>query len=694
VDKNPMAVDLAKLSLWLTTLARDHPFTFLDHALRPGDSLVGLTRQQIIDFHWQRMAARVFGQEQIEHRIQAVTRIRQEILDGGDLVSPEKKKDKLAEADAALARVRLAGDLVVAAFFGADNDKRRKARREELLGRLTEYFKGDLAQRPTEEEAELKRGPKGINPFHWEIEFPEVFGKENPGFDAIVGNPPFMGGSKISSSSGDAYLAWLLAIHAESHGNGDLVAHFFRRAFTLVRGVGTFGLIATNTIAQGDTRSTGLRWICTHGGTIYAARRRTKWPGQAAVVVSVVHVAKTRRDREGAEISPPYDLDGRPVPLITAYLFHAGGHENPATLRAIANKSFLGSKVYGQGFIFDDTDKDGVSSPIAEMHRLIAKDPRNAERIFPYIGGEEVNDSPTHAHHRYVINFGDMTEEQARRWPDLMAIVERKVKPERMQQKREIRRRYWWRFGEPAPALYAAVRGMKRVLVNSQVSAQHAFAFLPTKLVYAHTLNVFSLCSFSALCILQCRVHETWARFFASSLEERLRYTPSDCFETFPFPDGFESDSRLEAAGKAYYEFRAALMVKNNEGLTKTYNRFHDPDEPSGEIKRLRELHTAMDRAVLDAYGWADLKPRSEFLLDYEEDEEENAGGRSRKKPYRFRWPDEFRDEVLARLLELNRRRAGLGDSPPAAAKQAKSKKAGKGGKKKSGGATLPGMEE
>jgi hypothetical protein len=117
--------------------------------------------------------------------------------------------------------------------------------------------------------------------------------------------------------------------------------------------------------------------------------------------------------------------------------------------------------------------------------------------------------------------------------------------------------------------------------------------------------------------------------------------------------------SRLEEAGREYYEFRAALMVENNEGLTKTYNRFHDPDETSPKIVRLRELHAAMDRAVLDAYGWTDLQPTWDFLLDYvEEEDEEGTGGRAKKKPYRYRWPDDFRDEVLARLLALNKERA------------------------------------
>jgi hypothetical protein len=146
-----------------------------------------------------------------------------------------------------------------------------------------------------------------------------------------------------------------------------------------------------------------------------------KWPGLAAVIVSVVHVTKSA-------FSGRRVLDGKEVPSITAFLFHGGGHDNPATLEANAGKSFLGAKVYGQGFTFDDTTDE--ATPLAEMHWLIAKDPGNAERIFPYIGGEEVNTSPTHSHHRYVINFGDLSEDEAREgWPELMEIVERKVKP-------------------------------------------------------------------------------------------------------------------------------------------------------------------------------------------------------------------------------------------------------------------------
>jgi hypothetical protein len=178
-------------------------------------------------------------------------------------------------------------------------------------------------------------------------------------------------------------------------------------------------------------------------------------------------------------------------------------------------------------------------------------------------------------------------------------------------------------------------------------------------LVYSEATFVFANDTYRFFAVLQSRVHEIWLRFFGSSLEDRLRYTSSDCFESFPLPEGFESRAQLEAVGRVYYDFRAPLMVRNNEGLTKTYNRFHDPNEPSADIRRLHELHAAMDRAVLDAYGWTDLRPTCEFLLDYEEDEtDDDAPARPRKKPWRYRWPDDFRDEILARLLELNKRRA------------------------------------
>ena len=402
-------------------------------------------------------------------------------------------------------------------------------------------------------------------------------------------------------------------------------------------------------------------------------------------MVSVIHIAKGRY--EG-----PRHLDGQEVETVTAFLFHRGGHNDPARLQANAGKSFVGCFLRGMGFTFDDTDAKGVATPLAGMRRLLDDNPRNRDVIFPYIGGEELNASPTHAHRRYTIDFRDWPLRRAdlgarwrdasddrrrnwRRtgavpldypgpvaadWPDLLAIVEEKVKPERerlgasaLDRAHKAR---WWLYANDRPQLRAAIDGLDRVLVVSRVGQHAAFAFLPRGMVYAESMVVFPLTNHAAFCALQSRPHEIWARFFASSLEDRLRYTPSDCFETFPFPAGWQTHPAPEAAGRDYYQFRAALMVDNGEGLTKTYNRFHDPDERDPRIRRLRELHAAMDRAVLDAYGWRDLPTGCEFLLDHEIDEEVESA--RRRKPWRYRWPDTVRDDVLARLLALNAARA------------------------------------
>lgn len=648
VDRNPVAVDLAMVSLWLATLAKEHALTFLKHALRHGDSLVGLSRRQIEAFHWQGDAPRFqagFEAMRVREAVAKVALLRRRIREAGEEVSDEERHALWDEARDELDRVRLFGDLALAAFFEGTSAKERNARREDYAASVV----AGTAERHRPRLEAWRHAERPLAPFHWELEFPEVFEREVAGFDAFVGNPPFAGKNSLAAANPDAYPDWLKETHAESHGNADLVAHFFRRAFDLVRACGTLGLIATNTIGQGDTRSSGLRWICTHGGEIYGAQKRVKWPGLAAVVVSVLHVMKGAAPR-------PRRLDGREVEAITAFLFHRGGHDDPLRLAANAGKSFVGSYVLGMGFTFDDTDAKGIATPLAEMLRLVEADPRNAEVIFPYIGGEEVNTSPTQAHHRYVINFGERSEAECRaRWQALMAIVEAKVKPERIKLNREGYRRYWWQYGEKRVELQAAIAGLERVLVIPRVGQHAAFALLPAGMVFSEQLIVFPLSTHAAFCALQSRPHEIWARFFGSSLEDRLRYTPSDCFETFPFPAGWETHPTLEAAGRAYHGFRAALMVRNDQGLTKTYNRFHDPEERAPAIQELRALHAAMDRAVLDAYGWTDLDLTCDFLLDYEIEEDEWG---TKKKPYRYRWPAPLHDEILARLLALNTTRA------------------------------------
>ena len=190
----------------------------------------------------------------------------------------------------------------------------------------------------------------------------------------------------------------------------------------------------------------------------------------------------------------------------------------------------------------------------------------------------------------------------------------------------------------------------------SRVGQHGSVTFLSDDMVYSDSLIVFPLPTHAAFCALQSRPHEIWARFFGSSMKDDLRYTPSDVFETFPFPRGWTTSPALEAVGEAYYSFRADLMVKHGEGLTKTYNRFHDPYENAADIARLRELHAEMDGAVLAAYGWSDLLAACEFVPEDEVGDEPPSS--RRRKRYRYRWPDSMRNEVLARLVALNAARA------------------------------------
>ena len=231
-----------------------------------------------------------------------------------------------------------------------------------------------------------------------------MFSRGTPGFDAIVGNPPFMGGMKISGSLSSEYLGWLCDCCPEAGDRTDLVAYFFRRSFSLLRGGGALGLVATNTIAQGDTRRGGLTWIARNGGDIFFGTRRLRWPGPAAVIVSVVHIFKGKYPAQ-------HFLDGNPVPAITSYLFHGGTSEEVRRIESNEGKAFIGCNILGMGFTFDDSNP-AAATPVAEMKKLVDRDARNAELIHPFIGGLEMNTSPTQQPTRWVIDFEDEPKER------------------------------------------------------------------------------------------------------------------------------------------------------------------------------------------------------------------------------------------------------------------------------------------
>ena len=238
---------------------------------------------------------------------------------------------------------------------------------------------------------------------------------------------------------------------------------------------------------------------------------------------------------------------------------------------------------------------------------------------------------------------------------DCFSIVKEKVFPQRKNVKRIQYREKWWLFAEPQSNLYKAINGLRQSLVCAITSKylSFTFTFITDEIVYSNATCVFAFDDYAHFSTLQSNLHEVWTRKYASSLESRLRYTPTDCFENFPFPEN-NTDPQLENSGKMYYEHRRQVMLARQEGLTSTYNRFHNPKESAEDIVRLRELHVEMDNAVTGAYNWSDLELGHDF--------HETAQG------IRYTMSEEARREVLSRLLKLNHERykeevkAGLHD--------------------------------
>jgi hypothetical protein len=383
-----------------------------------------------------------------------------------------------------------------------------------------------------------------------------------------------------------------------------------------------------------------LQRLVADGFAIYDATARLRWAGEADVIVTVVHLARGR-PRVGLDLR----LDGKRVPALNSRLIAAPERPDPRRLSSNASLSFKGAVIYGHGFILSPDERD----------ELVAKNPRNAERIFPYLGGQESNSSPTQSHDRYVINFGRMSLAEAEQWPDLIAIVSDRVKPERDRLRDDTGtgrhgKKYWWQFVDRCDPLNDALAGSTACLVTSQVSKYLVLGRQPIDRVLANTLYVFPLPALTAFAVLQSRIHEPWARllsssFGSSSIGAVLRYAASDCFETFPFP---EPNPRavvppLEDIGQRLYNARAAYMVDTQQGLTQTYNRLKDADCHDPPIENLRRLHEDMDRAVLDAYGWTDVQVPP-YLTPTTDEEKKTL--------------ETFEDQVIDRLFLLNAQRA------------------------------------
>ncbi len=699
VDFNPQALRLCKVALWLEGHNPGQSLGFLDHHLKCGDSLVGLTQADdlLTGIAEEAFAPRDGDDKDFaaalrkRHRNERTeTASKQNLLDWksevGDslktvietLSTVTRMEDSTPEAAAhkketyllvtqgsAWRRLKALADIQLAPFFVQKRPDCAVATEHEYRAFLD--GRDDTEGHPISEKAAQVSESRRF--FHWFLEFAEVM--QDGGFDCFLGNPPFLGNRKLRGSFGLDYLDYLKYAYAPA-GAIDLVGYFVRRNYSLLKPERALGTLATNTIAQGGTREGGLEVIEKEGGSIVMAVRSRPWPGVAAVSVSLVAIYK------GAWQGKPV-LDGRQVGFISTYFDDQEGDGNPFPLAANADKSFQGSIVLGQGFVLEP----------AAAEALIARDTRNKDVLFPYLNGEDLNSRSDQSPSRWVINFQDWPldrenasegydEPVAKDYPDCLEIVERLVKPERTAKSAsDVAKAPWWQFWRGRGERYRTIAHLNRVMVITRHSKVGQFSFLSPRIVFSEATVVLALQKFVDYCFANSAFHEGWAWKHGSTMRSDLRYNPSDIFDTFPFPAGFEPNApqpaapsdirdRLDSLGARLDADRREVMTRIDIGLTTLYNLYHDPDlSPAAVMKAakcseenaswavekiiaLRDLHRSIDEAVRDAYGWKGLDLQHgvhelEFLPENDR--------------VRYTVSTEARKEILRRLLALNHKR-------------------------------------
>jgi len=725
VDKNPLAVELCKIALWLEAYNPGEPLNFLDHHIKCGDAIVGLAHRTELE---KGIADEAFKTLSVDDKDIAKTwrdknvKERKERIAKSLQLKAEFEKSTENSVQEAMAEYKTFNQLPETT--PDEIERKSKAYKKFIDGKGFTFLKAMADTQSAQffipkteankdylmTDADFRlilSGYKGWQDrkvakatavaleqrfFHWFIEFPEVFNNTDGGFDCILGNPPFLGGLRISSNFGDYYLSYLKFNYAPAGGTCDFVAYFFRRDFDIIKIGGFQSLISTNTISQGDTREGALDVILNNQGNINFAVKSMKWPGQANLEITLVTINKHFLKVE------KYIKDEK-VDFINALLETGNNIGNPKNLIGNELKCFTGSTVLGKGFVLEPD----------EAKNIISTYPNHSEVIIPYLIGDDINSSHIQTPSRFVINFFDWGEEKAKEYNWAYNHLKEFVYPVRMEDKRKAYRDRWWLFAERRVELYKRLPACKMALVVCRVTKFLSFSFVPKGYVYDVGANVILFDNYCYFTVLHSTIHECWARKYGSSLETRLRYTNEDCFENYPFPQNLTSphEQQLETNGEAYHEHRKQLMLGIQLGLTKTYNLFHSNaikaqsinnkdkqvaslqkhlekmtntisfDEAIQGILNLRELHVQMDEAVLDAYGWGfdSAQPDKGINLRHDFYEVDYLPENDR---VRFTIHPDAMKEVLKRLLELNHKiyeeevKAGLWDKKTSSKKSKK----------------------
>ena len=677
VDYNPLAVELCKVALWLEAHNPGQPLNFLDHHIKCGNAIVGYVRREELDRGVpdeafatmlgddKEVTAEFRKQNKAERKAQDQTplnlapEIRKHLKDilqrcqevsglpertPADIETKKSRYQDFTKSQDAWLLNQIAC-IPIAQFYLPKTEQNHSKLITDAEFRL--YWSG---QRHPQGQATAAAWATSMERriFHWFLEFPDII--ERGGFDCILGNPPYLGGQGLSSTYGHPFCGYVKWEFAPA-GLSDLVVYFVRRIYTLLCPGGLSAFITTNSIKDGDIRKDGLEQVLAQGGTINFAVRGIKWPGRANLVVSLVSIH--RGPWIGKRI-----LDGREVAVISAHFEETEDTGKPKVLPENTSRIYQGSIFLGDGFLISHEEAD----------KLVVVDKRNREVIFPAINGQEVNSEPDQKPGRSIINFHDWSIERAAAYQAPFEIVERLVKPERLANDR-VAHLPWWLYERARNEIYRAIRPLGRCFVAARTTKYLNFSSLPTSYVFTDALYVFTADRWDLYTVVQSTLHEVWARKYSGALETRLRYSPSDCFETFPFPEWLWQvpNPALADLGERYHEHRRTLMRQLWLGLTDVYNLFHTRDltpelvakvskksidEANAGyqgILRLRRFHQELDEAVRDAYGWQDLNLGHDFY------EVETLPENDR---VRYTISPTARKETLRRLLALNHQRA------------------------------------
>jgi hypothetical protein len=474
-------------------------------------------------------------------------------------------------------------------------------------------------------------------PLHWSIAVPDVM--ERGGFDAVIGNPPFRGGTYLTSDMGTNFRDWLVNVVAQGRrGQADLVGYFICRAYSLIKDHGCLGLIATNSAAQGKTREISLDFMVDSGFTITRSIQSRPWP-TSTVTLQYAAIWGTR----GTVASDILRYaDGVKATRISSLLEPEGRIKHtPTRLKENIRLSFEGCKPYGTGFTITQE----------EARSWIAEDPDNRKVLFPYLGGSDVNTRPDVSPSHWIIDFYRLSEDEAKEYVQPYRRVLELVKPERMTNKRRARRERWWQFAENAVGMREATKELDQVIVLTRVSKTLSPVRVAADSIFSDRLTVFASNSYELQAILSSSIHVVWAMFRGTTRTGDPSYAPTAVFETFPQP---QSVVGLAEKGERFEIVRHEIMSRRGVGLTDLYDLVNDPFYTDDDITRMREIHVGLDQAVMDAYGWGSVP------LDH--------GFHTYRQMQRWTVSPAARVEILDRLLAENLRRAAAqGEAPPPA---------------------------